>query len=108
MRCLAPAVAVMLAVVAAPRAQSTSPGGPLVVTGRVVADEGGEAVPNARVTTNPATNSESVVLANSEGWFTLTASTRPQRAYLSDLERGRGQVTRHIATFRCRSSRALV
>ncbi len=39
------------------------------VTGRVVADDSGEPVPNARVTMNPTTDSAAVVLAGSDGRF---------------------------------------
>src|SRR5215472_4853830 len=83
MRRLALVVAVILAVIAAVHAQSTSTLSPVTVRGRVVAEDSGEPVPNARVTMNLTTGSAAVVLADSEGRFLLTAGITPVRLEVS-------------------------
>jgi protocatechuate 3,4-dioxygenase beta subunit len=83
MRRLELVVGIIIAFVGALRAQSMSARSSFTVTGRVVADDSGEPVPNARVTTNPTTNSDAVVLAGSDGRFVLTAATAPARLEVS-------------------------
>ncbi len=79
MRCLAAAVIVCVSVLAPfARAQSSraapTAGGPTAsITGRVVADDTGDPLPNARVTISPAAEGKPVVLTDREGRFNLSA-----------------------------------
>jgi protocatechuate 3,4-dioxygenase beta subunit len=76
-----PVLAVWLfsAIIVAPRAQAVrdSPartGQTVAISGRVVADDTGDPLPNARVTLTPASAGTRVVLSDAEGRFTLSAS----------------------------------
>jgi uncharacterized GH25 family protein len=66
-------------ILVAPRAQAVrdSPartGQAVAISGRVVADDTGDPLPNARVTLTPASAATRVVLSDAEGRFTLSAS----------------------------------
>jgi protocatechuate 3,4-dioxygenase beta subunit len=66
-------------------AQFPSPPGAVtaVINGRVVADETGEPVPNARVSVTPGGLEAQVVLADRDGQFTLAAPAGPYRVAAS-------------------------
>jgi hypothetical protein len=81
------AVALVIAAVATPRAQSS-------ITGRVVADVSGESLPNARVALNLANSQERVVvLSDREGRFSLPAPEGRHNVVATKTRFARGQAT---------------
>ncbi len=96
MRCLAAAV---IFSVLAPLARAQSPrdastaGAPVAsITGRVVADDTGDPLPNARVTLSPAAQSTAVVLTDRDGRFTLPAPGARRRVAGSKVGYARHEV----------------
>ena len=57
----------------APRQPPTAGAPAIAITGRVVADETGDPIPNARVTLTPEPQTPAVTLTDADGRFLLTA-----------------------------------
>jgi hypothetical protein len=87
MKTLVPTVILLFVTLELPTAQS-------VITGRVVADDSGESVPNARVALNVANSQERVVvLSDREGRFSLPAPEGRHNVVATKTRFARGQAT---------------
>jgi uncharacterized GH25 family protein len=87
MKHVMPAAMLVVALSASPYAQS-------IITGRIVADDSGEPVPNARVALNLANSRERVVLlSDRDGRFSLPAPEGRHNIVATKTRFARGQVT---------------
>src|SRR6188508_3542996 len=87
MKRIVTAVALIVSALATPRAQSA-------ITGRVVADDSGDPIPNARVALNLSNRQERVVVVSDrEGRFSLPAPEGRHNVVATKTRFARGQAT---------------